>query len=93
MSDLTTRISALEAYDQALQRNREGINESFGYLEQSWGMFASVYSGQAAEQFSAMFEASVMKMRECNEAMAAIQNELRERIELLRNLDAAHGGI
>ncbi|POF63580.1 hypothetical protein CFR73_09700 [Novacetimonas maltaceti] len=93
MIDTTALIGVLNDYDAALLRSREAIQAAFEQLEQSWTMFATVYSGQAAEQFADMFNASVLKMRECNEAMDAIQKALQVRIEVLTRLDTAGAGI
>lgn len=93
MADSRMLLSGLIEYRRVLGEHLQTLTANYQQLETDWNRFSSVYEGNAADQFRQGWMRTAQRFREYLEQTRRISDLLDERIEHLRSVDRAEGGL
>lgn len=87
MSDITKLRDLLIQYEEALDRHRLYLKDSFGEVKQRYASLRHVYDGVAAREFKTGWGRTSEAFDAYTERLDALRPLLRERIEALTAAD------
>jgi uncharacterized protein YukE len=85
--DTRALLTGLEDYLASLNRHIEDLRAEYAHLEMMWRRFASVYDGEAADQFKEGWARTAQRFRDYIDQTDGIKVVLEGRIEALREVN------
>ncbi len=93
MADSRVLLAGLEEYRRVLERHLSQLTAEYQLLESNWRQFNAVSEGDYADQFRGGWMRTSQRFQEYIEQTQQINIVLNERIEHLRQLNRAEGGL
>lgn len=93
MADTRLLLAGLIEYRAALERHVQSLRAEYDGLDIRWRAFASVYDGDAADQFKYGWDRTSHRFQYYLERTHAISQILDERIEALRQVNQEEGSL
>lgn len=93
MADSRILLAGLEEYQSVVGKHLSQLTAEFQQLDNTWRQFSACYEGNAADQFRAGWIRTSQRFQEYIEQTQRINSMLNERIEHLRAVDQAEGGL